>query len=173
MPSHADIRRQINALPDRYIFWTGKEIRGLPKILDNDEHILGLTSGYVDASTWLAVCTNRRIIFLNRRWFFGLRQVQMPLDRLQSIDHSFGLFFGTIRVFDGVNAFGMSMVAKYSILPFVKATEEAMYNVRHGQQRITDKQSNIASQLATLADLKEKGHLTEDEFQQQKKRLLG
>ncbi len=32
---------------------------------------------------------------------------------------------------------------------------------------------DVASQLAKLADLKEKGYLTDEEFQAQKKKLLG
>src|SRR5690349_17020778 len=127
MPTLANVRQQIAAYPDRYIFWTQKEVRALPKILDEGEAIKAVTSGMVQGSTWLAVCTDRRLIFLNCRMFFGLRQVQMPLDRVQSIDHDFTIFFGNIRVFDGVNVFMLSLVLKSSILPFVKKTQEVLH----------------------------------------------
>jgi len=74
-----------------------------------------------------------------------------------------------------VDVFALNMVLKSSILPFVKATQTAMYAARHetlkpaGPAQPTD----IASQLTKLADLKEKGYLSDAEFQEQKKKLLG
>jgi len=175
MPSIAEIKRQIDAYPNRYIFWTQKEIRALPEIIDHGETIRALTSGMVRGKTWLAVCTDRRLIFLNRGMLWGTEQAQMPLDRIQSIDHQFTFFFGSISVFDGINAFTLNMVLKSSILPFVKTTEEAMYASRHGQpaQPTAAGPTDVASQLTKLAGLKEKGYLTDAEFQMQKKKLLG
>lgn len=173
MPTAAEINRQIDALPNSYIFWTRKEIRALPEILEHDESIKALTSGLMNNATWLAVCTDRRVIFLNRGMFFGERQLMIPLERVQAIDHEFTIFFGSITVWDGASAFTMNMVLKSSILPFVKSTQEQMSLSR--KQAKTPAQpatTDIASQLERLADLKEKGHLTEEEFQTQKKKLL-
>ncbi len=172
MPTLAEIKSQIQAIPDRYIFWTWKEVRNLPQILDADESVKAITSGLMDGATWLAVCTNRRLIFLNRGMFYGAREVQLPLDRIQSIDYSFTICFGSISVWDGASAFTISMVLKSSILPFVKTTQETMYAVRQQQTRPVVV-SDVATQLEKLADLKEKGHLTEEEFQAQKRKLLG
>jgi len=176
MPTLQEVKEQINAYTHRYIFWTKKEIRALPDILDDNERILAVTSGMRDSATWLLVCTNRRLIFLNRGMFFGLRQVQMPLDRIQSIDHSSLIVFGSISVWDGASSVGVGMVFEPSILPFVKATQEAMYAVRKGSTTpavAAPHTTDVASQIAKLADLKEKGHLTDAEFQAQKKKLLG
>ena len=131
----------------------------------------------IDGKTWLAVCTDRRLIFINRGMVLGVEQVQMPLDRVQSIDHQFRIFFGSIRLFDGINVLTLGLVPKSAIMPFVKATEEAMYAYRHAQPpaaaQAAAHPTDIASQIQKLADLKEKGHLTEEEFQMQKKKLLG
>jgi len=178
MPTLDEVKQQIEAYPNPYIFWTQKEIKALPKILDNHERIVALTSGLINGKTWLAVCTNRRLIFLNCNMFIGAEQAQMPLDRVQSIDHQFSLFFGSISVFDGINAFCMRMVRRSAILPFVKATEEAMYAYRHGQTSggtsaaVHLAPSDVASQLTKLVELKEKGYLTDAEFQAQKQKLL-
>lgn len=173
MPTLAEVKAQINAYKDRYIFWTHKEIRALPKILDASESIKAVTSGLVANSTWLAVCTERRLIFLNCNMFIGLQQVQMPLNRIQSIDHEYTLVIGSITVFDGINKFRLGLVLKESIMPFVKVTEEMMNRVRMQAVPSQSGIPDVASQLAKLAELKEKGHLTEEEFQQQKKKLLG
>lgn len=174
MPSLAEINRQIAALPDRYVFWTQKEIRALPKILNQGENILAVTSGLMNNATWLAVCTNQRLIFLNCGMIFGIRQVQLPLDRIQSIDHSATIVFGSISVWDGASVFTIRMVLKSSIMPFVRATEEAMFGIRKAQAKPAAAAAplDVASQLEKLAQLKEKGHLTEEEFQAQKKKLL-
>ena len=173
MPTIAEVKRQIDAYPHSYIFWTKKEIRALPEILEHGESIKAITSGLMNNATWLAVCTDRRIIFLNRGMFYGLRQIQIPLDRIQAIDHEFTIFFGSIRVWDGASAFTISMVLKGSILPFVKVTQEQLQIVRNLTKKSAQPLANdIASQLERLAALKDKGHLSEEEFQAQKRKLL-
>jgi len=184
MPTLAEVRQQVEAYPHLrtfwpYQFWVNKEIRALPEILDHHETIKALVSGRQNGLTWLAVCTDRRLIFLNRGTFWGTEQAQMPLDRIQSIDHQFTILFGSIRVFDGVNVFTLNTVLKSSIAPFVKITEEMMYAQRHtpaakpAAGATPHAPTDVASQLAKLAELKEKGYLTDEEFQIQKKKLLG
>ena len=173
MPSLAEIKRQIEAYGQSYIFWTKKEIRALPEILEHDESVKALTSGLMNNATWLAVCTDRRVIFINRGMFYGLRQIQVPLERIQAIDHEFTIVFGSITVWDGASAFNIGMVLKGSILPFVKTTQEQMQIARRQSKHEQPPATDIASQLERLANLKEKGHLTEEEFQTQKKKLLG
>ncbi|MEZ5691472.1 MAG: PH domain-containing protein [Rickettsiales bacterium] len=179
MPTLDEVWNQINSYKHSYIFWTKKEVRALPEILSSDEQVKAVTSGLMNNATWLAVCTNKRIIFLNRGMLFGLRQLQVPLERIQSIDHGFTVFFGSITVWDGASAFQIRMVLKSSIMPFVKVTQEQMQIARKklysGKEDNTPSNTagiDIASQLERLAALREKGHLTEEEFQSQKKKLL-
>jgi len=175
-----EIKEQISAIDDPYIFWTNKEIRTLPQLLDHGEVIVALTSGFLNSRTWLAVCTTRRLLFINCNMFFGFEQVQMPLDRVQSIDQQFTVFFGSISVFDGVNVFYLKMIRKSAIMPFVKSTQEAMYEFKRGPAPVAvsvaapahHESADVASQLSKLVELKEKGYLTDEEFQTQKKKLL-
>ncbi|MFM7858881.1 MAG: PH domain-containing protein, partial [Flammeovirgaceae bacterium] len=94
------------------------------------EEIRALTSGYCGKRTILAVCTNRRIIFLDKGLFFGMRQWQIALDRVQSIDGSYLIMFGSIRVWDGAAPIKMDMVWAKSIDPFIKAVREAVDEFR-------------------------------------------
>ena len=154
MPNIDEVWRQIHALPHRYIFYTRKEIRYLPKILAENEKILALTSGYLRGSTWLCVCTSQRLLLLNRGMFFGLRQVQMNLDRIQSIDSSFTIFFGTLRFWDGASSISISMVLKSTIHPFVRTVQEAMdrYNeaVRSSLVQVADNWTKGGAQVSLL-----------------------
>jgi hypothetical protein len=173
MPDLIEIREQIAALPSRYIFFTQKEIRALPKLLADDEAILALTSGMMDGRTWLALCTSRRILFVNRNMVFGMRQVQIPLERVQSIDNDYNILFGSVRIWDGASYFTLRWVLKSSILPFVKAAHDAMEAQRRPAVSPIAKAPDVATQLEKLAELLERGFLTEAEFQEQKRKLLG
>ena len=193
MPTIDQVWSQINALQHKFIFYTRKEIRYLPKILNDNEHILALTSGMIQNRTWLAVCTERRIIFLDRGMFFGLRQVQINLDRLQTIESDVGLFFGTIRVVDAGSAMAISMVLKSTVAPFVRTVQDAMD--RYKRQMVFDLARATTNALPTvpsgpqaaaqpvahpamvdelerLAKLQASGHLTPEEFAAAKAKLL-
>ena len=73
MPALTEIRAQIEALGEIDTFGTKKEIRYLPDVMEPGEAIKGLASGLMDANTWLVVCTDRRILFLDKGLIYGLR----------------------------------------------------------------------------------------------------
>lgn len=189
MPTLEQINKQINALPHRYIFYTRKEIRYLPKIMNDDECVLALTSGFMNNRTWLAVCTNRRVLFLDRGMFFGLRQLQMNLDRIQAIDSSFGIAFGTIRVWDGASSMEIGLILKQSVAPFVRTVQDAMDKYKRlmvhelavtatgahqtAAQAGSLQHNQMLNELERLARLKTDGNLSEDEYRAAKAKLLG
>ncbi len=187
MQSLEQIHAQIDALPEKYVFFTRKEIRYLPEVLADDEKILALTSGFMQGKTWLGVCTDRRVLFLDRGIIYGLRQLQMNLDRIQSIDSSFGLVFGTIRVWDGATAMLISLILKSSIPHFVKTVQQAMddykrqlvYDVVRTAQSVDKKEpapqknaTDFVSELERLSQLRANGTLSKEEFDAAKKKLL-
>jgi hypothetical protein len=188
MPTIDQVWSQINVLPHKYIFYTRKEIRYLPKVLNDNEQILALTSGFMNNRTWLAVCTNRRVLFLNRGMFFGLRQLQMNLDRIQAIDSNFGLVFGAIRVWDGAASMTIGMILKSSVAPFVKTVQDAMDKYKrlmvhdlastatnaHTTATVAGSLDNqLINELERLAKLKADGHLSEQEYAAAKAKMLG
>jgi hypothetical protein len=187
MPSIQEVWAQINRLPQKYIFYTRKEVNYLPKVLNEGEEIMALTSGFMNGRTWLAVCTDRRVLFLDRGMIFGLRQLQMNLDRIQSIDSSFGLVFGGIRVWDGASAMDIRLVLKSTVMPFVKTVQEAMDKYKrlmvhelaisatsaHHTASMTGSVGNgMIQELERLAKLHSDGHLTKEEFESAKAKLL-
>ena len=192
MQTLEQIQQQIRNLPHRYIFYTKKEIRYLPEILGDDEKILALTSGYMNGNTWLCVCTSQRLLFIDRGMIFGLRQVQMNLDRIQSIDASSAIFFGAIRVWDGASSIQVRMVLKSSIQPFVRTVQEAMdhykrmmvhslaHNVEDAHKAANADKASVkehanedwVKELERLSALHKEGHLNDKEFQTAKRKLL-
>lgn len=200
MPTLADVKAQIKALPNTYIFYTKREINYLPEILTDDERILALTSGYHGKTTVLLVCTNRRLLFIDKGMFFGLKVKQLNLDRIQSLDSSYIILFGSIRVWDGAAAYEISMIFKDSIDPFVKTVRSAVENYRrivfhdvtsqnfpkptvknntpppppaYPAKPAAPSGADVVDALERLAKLHEAGHLSAEEFAAQKKKLLG
>jgi len=188
MPTREEVWKEVKALPNTYIFYTRKEINYLPKVLNEGERILALTSGFMQNRTWLAVCTNRRILFIDRGMFFGVRQVQINLDRLQTIESDVGLVFGTIRVVDAGSAMSIGMVLRNTIPPFVRTVQDAMdqykrtmaYDMaRHttnamggGSAHAPHPGTSMINELERLAKLKADGHLSDVEYQSAKTKLL-
>jgi len=216
MPTLQEVKAQIKALPHKYIFYTKREIKYLPKILSDDEKILALTSGYFGTSTVLLVCTSRRLIFVDKGMFLGIKVKQLNLDRIQSIESSYIIAFGSIRIWDGAAAYEISMVLQSSIDPFVKTVRDAIDNYRRvvyrdvsGEIKRTSREAlasppmedmtapppppppaemskprtapapqsamqpvDSIGQLERLAKLRDQGHLTEQEFLQQKQKIL-
>jgi hypothetical protein len=196
MPTLAQVKEQIKALPHTYIFYTKREVKHLPKIMTDDERIMALTSGYHGKKTMLLVCTNRRLLFIDKGMFFGLKVKQLNLDRVQSIDSSYVILFGNIQVWDGAAAYNISLVLKDSIDPFVRAVRDAIQqykaismqdamagqrpaqrplpppNPAHYQAPKPSKEIDMLEQLERLAKLKADGHLSEEEFEAQKRKLL-
>jgi hypothetical protein len=182
------IWKQVKALPHTYIFYTRKEINYLPKVLGDDERILALTSGYMQNRTWLTVCTDRRILFIDRGMFFGVRQVQINLDRLQTIESDIGLVFGSIRVVDAGSAMSIGLVLRSTIAPFVRTVQDAMdhykrkmaydianatSNAVHGTSgNAATSKTGMIDELERLAKLKAEGHLNEVEYLAAKAKLL-
>ncbi|MFZ4540416.1 MAG: PH domain-containing protein [Rickettsiales bacterium] len=190
MPTIDEIWKQIDSLPHRYIFYTRKEIRYLPQILNENEHILAITSGFMQNRTWLAVCTNRRVLFLDRGMIFGLRQLQMNLDRIQTIDSSFGLIFGAISIWDGAASMSIGLILKSSVAPFVKTVQESMDRYKRlmvselaatannahttaANSGSLPQNNTMIAELERLAKLKADGHLNDIEYTAAKAKLLG
>ena len=170
---------------NKYIFYTKKEVNYLPDILVEGEIIRALISGYSGKRTVLAVCTNRRLLIIDKGFFFGLRQWQIALDRVQSIDGDYLIMFGNVRIWDGASSTQMSMVMAKNIDPFIKEVRQAIDDFKRiSYQEVTGARAqqyqaaaaaapvDVASQLERLAQLKDSGHLTEEEFQSQKYKLL-
>jgi len=177
MPTLKEIQQQIKALGDVDNFGTKKEIKYLPDILADDEMVLALTSGLMDGNTWLIVCTGKRVIFLDKGMIYGLKQRETPLERINSIEQKTGMIFGSIGIWDGAALMEIKNVMKKTVRPFVESVNrarEALKAEKGGAQHSATLSSpDVASQLERLADLRDRGVLSDDEFQAQKNKILG
>ena len=167
------IQAEIKALGDVDLFGTKKEVNCLPEIMKDSEHILYLTSGLMDGTTWLIVCTEERIILLDKGMFFGM-------DKINSISYNKGLLFGSIEIWHGGARMIIENCTKESVKPFVDAVNNAIENrkTRSSEANVQKAVQNgsstidIADQLERLISMVEKGFLSQEEFETQKQKLL-
>lgn len=167
--------KRLSDVVSNVAFGTKKEFFHLPNILNENEQPLAVASGVMDGNTWLITLTNQRVIFLDKGMLFGVKQVDVNLKDVVSVGGKTGLLLGSITISTSGQNYTIKDVAKASVIPFTNLVNATRNNLSANQENpIAGKDDNadIVSQLERIAALKEKGILTEDEFQQQKQRLL-
>lgn len=153
-------------------FFTKKELNHLPQILGDGEQILAFTSGFMDSNTWLITLTDRRIIFLDKGLLYGLKQTTIDLDKVNAISGETGFVFGKIIIEDGAREREIKNVWKKTVVQFTNKVRDAIEARRRPQHAAAPTANDLISKLERLAVLKEKGLLTQQEFDSQKSKLL-
>ena len=157
-------------------FGTKKEIAFLPEIMRESEEILFLTSGFTDGNTWLITATNMRLIFLDKGFIYGLKQIEYPYDKISSISHKLGMLMGKISIGTSSGDVIIDNIAKAD----VSKMNEIISNHIHNQYTHTTPTAvgskapvdDIISKLERLGSMKEKGLLTDEEYVAAKAKLL-
>lgn len=156
-------------------FFTKKELNYLPEILSDGEQVLAFTSGLMDGNTWLITLTDRRIIFLDKGMIYGLKQTTIDLDKINSISGQTGLFFGKIAIEDGASSRMIENVWKKTVATFTNKVRDAI-EAKKAESRhapIPQKaEDDVVTKLEKLATLLDKGIINQEEFTQQKAKIL-
>lgn len=97
--SKEKVKEQIRKVGKFHKWFVGKELRALPRLMDEDEEIGFLTSGYDGhGNTVLVVATNQRLMILDSDVLYGGDDRVFPYSKINSIRGQRGLFFGTLRI---------------------------------------------------------------------------
>ncbi|WP_233963253.1 PH domain-containing protein [Pectobacterium versatile] len=156
-------------------FGTKKEFFHLPQILGDNEQPLAVASGMMDGNTWLITLTNQRVIFLDKGMLFGVKQIDVNLRDIISVGGKTGILMGEILVGTHGKNYTIKDVSKDCVIPFTNLINSTR-NLPNENTKQADKNKSssddLISQIERLAALKEKGILSEEEFQQQKSKLL-
>lgn len=179
MPTLTEVQQQVLNIEQKTgmkldTFGTKKEFKYLPEALYENEIIHYLTSGMLDNKTWMIVCTNKRILALDKGMIFGLSQQEIPLDKISSVSFKKKLMFAEVEIITSSAKVKIGNLFKEQVEPFVRTINEAKEKINNPQilqnQPI---QEDVVIQIEKLAVLKESGILTEEEFSAKKKLLLG
>lgn len=157
-------------------FFTKKELNHLPDVLSEGEQVLAFSSGYMDANTWLIVLTDERVIFLDKGLIYGLKQVSISLDKINSISGKTGILLGEIAIEDGASSRIIKNVWKKTVVPFTNMVRDAIKEKENKKNLRTAPENNInpdpVGRIEKLSLMLSKGLITEAEFLEQKQRIL-
>lgn len=175
MPTEEQVTKMISDLGLINTFGIKKAITYLPEILHEDEVIKYITKGLVDKNVSLITCTNKRVIFLAKGVLLGLKQREMPLNKINSIDHKKGTFLelGEISITDGSSKMTVTKVNREQVAPFVNAVSSAMEEFNQvANSSIVTQGDDAASKIEKLYELSQKGIISKEEFKEKKQNLL-
>lgn len=168
-----EIKSQIQTLKlDNVSSFLGrKEINELPNILAQTETVDNIIQGTYNKGQGILVSTNRRLVFIDKGFLYGLKVEDFPLDKITSIQYQTGLLLGSVMIHTSGNISLIENVDKKSSRNFSEFVRDKLSQPKESAAPI-DSQPNVLDQLEKLAKLKENGILTEEEFNDHKKKLL-
>lgn len=168
-----EIKKQIEKMdiPNLSSFFGRKEIKELPNILASSETIDNLLQGTYNNGQGILVSTNRRLVFVDKGLLYGLKVEDFPLDKITSIQYETGLMLGKVKIHTSGNIATIDNVDKNSARKFSEFVREKLSQPKEVVS-VAQGKPNVLDQLEKLAKLKENGILNEEEFNEQKKKLL-
>ena len=173
-------------------FGTKKELKVLSAHLEENEVVLALASGVmaqtetsnlldIGTNTWLAVATDRRLLFLDAAMMTSSVDTQsIRLDRVQAVSSSQGFMFGKITVDLGARLLEIDNCMKKHVGIFASQANKAIEAREDSQaapqqvvvQNAPSADATPIEKLKELGALKEAGIVSEEEFAEAKAKLL-
>jgi len=175
MPTLDEIKAQIQNLDGASKLLGFKEIKQLPAILWEDEVVEKLVQGIYSSGYGILVATNKRLIFVDKGLIYGLRVEDFPYDKITSIQYETGVFYGEIKIFASGNKADITQISKKQARDFAEYVRARISGVKEHASVYAPAQTSsgdVITQLERLAELKEQGILSEEEFLTLKKKIL-
>lgn len=171
------VKRVLN-LPGADTWGTKKEIIDLERLMQGDEDVKAISSGYYENRTWLFACTDRRILAVNKNFMIGGDQVEIPFRQINGITVNTGLVFSTVIIQTGFKHMKIEKILKDSAKRFVDvahAEMEAYENRAKAPAQVVHQvaATSDADELRKFKALLDEGIITQEEFDAKKKQILG
>ena len=144
-------------------------------ILDQDEDIMAVAGGKYRDRSGIAVATNKRVIFLSKGRVFDNSNVSnIPYRSITGVTHGIGMFSGEVQITGLETAvWHIEEVKPKETATLFANSVRALVDMAQLAVEAADPAPSAADELAKWAALLKDGILTQDEFDAQKKRLLG
>lgn len=161
---------------------TKSEVKELPNLLHADEELRGLLEGILTLSgkssngIGLLIATNKRIIFFRKSIIGTQTKEEYPLRQVTSSVYRKGLIMGGVGITTANNDAVIDHCVKTEAERFDRILHEVLeeYHATMSQNNTQPQTTQLSNleQLEKLFELKQKGIITEEEFNQQKAKLL-
>ena len=136
--------------------------------LKTGEEFIATVMGATDSlGVGVLIATNKRLVYFSRK-IAGFEFEIMPYSNVSSIELSKGIRGHSIQVIASGNTISMKWIKVGQVSDLVEHVK-AMIGKNEELQLPS---SDVPDQIKKLAELKEQGILTEDEFQTKKQQLL-
>ncbi|MDP9475631.1 MAG: PH domain-containing protein [Actinomycetota bacterium] len=178
MPTLEEVKAQIQQLDNFSKVASFREIRELPNILWEDEVIEKMIQGTYGSrsSIGVLVATNKRLCFVDKGLVYGVRVEDFAYDQITSMEYKTGLLLGRIIVYSAGNRAEIVNCEKAQVQAFTEyvraRTSGRTVHASAPQQSALPDSDDPISRLERLAGLKERGILTDAEFQAEKRKIL-
>lgn len=181
-PRLEEIKSQFSHMSGMDKFLARGEIKELTKILWEDEKVEHAIEGSYHQGRGLLIATNKRLIFVDKGFIYGLKVEDFPYDKITSIQYKTGLMWGEITIFASGNKAVITETWKKETQNFSEYVRARISSVKeHASHKEILMQNDgspvygdedLLNKIKKLAELKEQGILTQEEFETKKKELL-
>lgn len=160
------------------LFGTRKEVKYLPSIMEEGETIKYATSGFINGNTALILCTDSRVLIVDRGLIYGTRSTEIPLDMVNGVSYSQGIALGKIDIANGSQHTLIENVDKSTAPIMVSAIKKAAHQykieINQSTQSTDSRQGEIdpADEIMKFKKLLDAGAITQEEFDAKKRQLL-
>lgn len=169
----ARIKEQIARLGKVSLWGVRKEVQDLYKKIDENEEIVGLLRAFtLELTSVLLVATEKRLFILDRRVFYGSSNKEISYLTIANVRNQTGLFFGDLIIDDQGEDHRFIYAYKSDLRKFADVLGDKVGEYREKSVEANNQYLSTADELKKLWDLKEKGVITEEEFRDQKRRLI-
>lgn len=161
---------------------TKSEIKELPAILHPEEKLLGLAEGLLkkihnrDVNGYgLVIATNKRVIFFRKSFIGTVTKEETPISKISSASFRKGILSSSIAIVTSNNESEVSNCDKTlgkKLIDIIQNLISGLDQVSSTSAPVQNRQDDSVTQLEKLFELKQKGILTEDEFNAQKIKIL-
>jgi hypothetical protein len=163
---------QLAKLDSKRRLGVGKELKYLHEHINQGENILGHTRGFYNGTTWLICVTDRRLLFLDRNIGWGMKTTEIPLTSVGSVNYETKLMGGNITVTASGSEKHIGKMKKQDVKDIAALISDAAEKVNSASPAAAIQEVSKMDELKKLAELKDSGILTDEEFNEQKAKLL-
>lgn len=176
MKNIQDIKYELDKCNNANIRYSTTLTKYLSKIIFENETIKSFTRGIYNLDKrnlqYYIILTDRRLL-MARKGIFSSEQVEIPLEKINSVAQRKDLFSSGFNVWDSSGKIEFKLVPRQSISPFINTLNAELNNYKTLKiQNTINTQENPVTQLERLASLYKQGLLTEYEFSIKKKEIL-
>ncbi|MGH1517446.1 PH domain-containing protein [Chryseobacterium sp. JK1] len=187
-----EIKGQIAALDSNLSIFVNSEVKELVNVLEKSEKIIAIAEGkyLYNNLEGILVSTQNRIVFVDKKFFGGVSENEFLHHEITSIQHSNGLLSSELKLFTNGSKAEFKLYNRNAAKTFYDAVQGNIYSLQN-QERLEPEISHVKDiekpqqvfikkedpsvifdKLEKLGKLRENGILTDEEFAEQKKKLL-